>query len=381
MIPLEKLKQHLHSFEKENLFSLATLSASAIRRYPENIPFTETTYRLEFAIDADRILHAAAYTRYMGKTQVFTFPENDMISYRLLHVQLVSKIARTIGRYLELNTDLIEAIALGHDIGHPPFGHMGEYILSEICKKMDIGPFHHNCQSLRFLDRIEKKGDGLNLTFQVLDGILSHDGEKNVMMLKPDFTIPPTFEQLNEKQAKLNQQEAYDSIPTTLEGCVTRLSDTIAYIGRDIEDAIRLNLIQRSDLPREITKTLMGDTNGTIVHTLVTDLIRSSYHRSFIGYSEEIGNALFRLKQFNYERIYHHPILKKQKKQIEKEYQILFTRYLNDIQHHNAKSVIYTDFLDHMDEKYQQEPPPILVRDFIAGMTDRYFRRQISFLK
>lgn len=172
---LDNIKLALEQRESENLSPVATLNKNAVRRMDEKK--IETEYRQAFSVDVDRILHSSAYTRYIDKTQVFYLIKNDHITHRVLHVQLVSKIARTVGRFLGLNEDLIEAIALGHDIGHTPFGHDGERILSDICKNNGIGYFRHSVQSIQFLDRVERNGEGWNLCLQTLDGILCHDGE------------------------------------------------------------------------------------------------------------------------------------------------------------------------------------------------------------
>ena len=183
----------LDDAEAKRLSDRATRNSAAVRRSREE--HSDTDYRQSFSIDVDRILHAHAYARYIDKTQVFSLIKNDHITHRVLHVQLVSKIARTIGRYLGLNEDLIEAIALGHDIGHAPFGHDGERYLSELCEHNGIGTFQHNVQSVQFLDKVERKGQGWNLCLQTLDGILCHDGEIHNQMLKP--VTKKTFKKLD----------------------------------------------------------------------------------------------------------------------------------------------------------------------------------------
>ena len=183
-LTLDMIKLALEQQESESLSPLATLNKNAVRRIDERK--IETGYRQAFSVDVDRILHSSAYARYIDKTQVFYLIKNDHITHRVLHVQLVSKIARTIGRFLGLNEDLIEAISLGHDIGHTPFGHDGERILSDICKKHGIGYFRHNVQSIQFLDKVERNGDGWNLCLQTLDGILCHDGEIHDRKMKPE---------------------------------------------------------------------------------------------------------------------------------------------------------------------------------------------------
>ena len=270
----------LNRREAGALCPMATLSCEGTRRVAETR--LENDYRQPFSVDVDRILHSMAYTRYIDKTQVFYLTRNDHITHRVLHVQLVSKIARTIGRFLGLNEDLIEAIALGHDIGHTPFGHDGEQFLSDLCRSSNIGYFHHNLQSVQFLDRVERKGVGWNLCLQTLDGILCHDGEAHNRALSP--VEGKTFQTLEKQMAEKKVDPDAKLLPMTLEGCVVRMADTISYIGRDIEDAIRLGYIARSDLPRESVAEL-GDTNGTIVYTLVTDIIENSSGRPWVSFS------------------------------------------------------------------------------------------------
>ena len=265
-------RSKLDKAEAKRLSMLAARDADAVRRSREERK--DTDYRQSFSIDVDRILHAHAYARYIDKTQVFSLIKNDHITHRVLHVQLVSKIARTIGRYLSLNEDLIEAIALGHDIGHAPFGHDGERCLSELCQNHGIGAFHHNVQSVQFLDKVERKGLGWNLCLQTLDGILCHDGEVHNQMLQPG--AGKSFDTLDREQVLKTKDSRTGLMPMTIEGCVVRMADTIAYIGRDIEDAIRLNLIERSDLPRDSVECLCS-TNGTIVFNLVTDMIENIF--------------------------------------------------------------------------------------------------------
>jgi dGTPase len=358
--------------ETKILSPVATLSDTGVRRLHD--ARLEEGYRQTFSVDVDRILHSRAYTRYIDKTQVFYLIHHDHITHRVLHVQLVSKIARTIGRYLGLNEDLIEAIALGHDIGHTPFGHDGERFLSELCRASGIGDFHHNVQSVQFLDRVERKGKGWNLCLQTLDGILCHDGEVHNQILKPRRS--KTFEMLEKEMALKKENPLYPLTPMTLEGCVVRMADTISYIGRDIEDAIRLNMIKRSDLPKE-SVSVLGDTNGTIVYHLVTDIINTSFQNTYVAFSQKISEALKRLKDFNLERIYMNPKIKKDTGTIKILFGILFEKYLDDIENENRASVIFKGFLEDMSEDYiQNHCKEEIVRDFIAGMTDQYFLRQ-----
>ncbi|MFP4349080.1 MAG: deoxyguanosinetriphosphate triphosphohydrolase family protein [Thermodesulfobacteriota bacterium] len=369
---LQELTRRWNHRETQILSSNATFSQDGVRRSREGS--LEAGYRQNFSLDVDRVLHSLAYTRYIDKTQVFYLVKNDHITHRVLHVQLVSKIARTVGRFLRLNEDLIEAIALGHDIGHVPFGHEGERYLSDLCRAHGIGHFCHNVQSVQFLDKVERKGRGWNLCLQTLDGLIGHDGEIHDQQIHP--VQEKTFDSLDrEIQEKKNNPET-PLTPMTLEGCVVRFSDTVGYIGRDIEDAIRLKMIQREELPRESTEVL-GDTNGTIVYNLVTDIIRQSFEKPYIGFSPKVSEALKRLKRFNYERIYLNPAIKRHSATIEILFKILFERYLEDLIRENRNSVIFTNFLSDMSPEYMEDHTrEEIVRDFIAGMTDNYFLRQ-----
>ncbi len=368
------LLENLNKDESKRLDSAATRSTEGIRRREES----RIGYRQEYALDADRILHSKAYARYIDKTQVFSLVSNDHITHRVLHVQLVSRIARTIGRYLRLNEDLIEAIALGHDLGHPPFGHDGEKFLSDLCLSHGLLPFQHNIQSVRFLEKLERKGRGWNLTFQVLDGILCHDGEVHSQNLTP---APITsFAELDKKIFDKARSAKHEVTPATMEGCVVRLADTIAYIGRDIEDAITLGIIKREQLPQNC-RNILGETNGTIVYNLVTDLIENSSNPnqklSTIGFSRKISDTLKELKDFNYEKIYLAPETKTQNPLIEQCYIKLFSHYLTLLNNLPQDLPPEVDLMNDLDpaflENYSAEEK---VRDFIAGMTDDYFLKQ-----
>jgi dGTPase len=372
MVKLGELRRNLDRLEETWLSPYATRSVQASRRhYEERIA---EGHRQNFAVDADRILHSRAYTRYIDKTQVFYLIDHEHISHRVLHVQLLSKIARTIGKFLRLNEDLLEAIALGHDIGHPPFGHDGERILSTICAAQGIGSFVHSIQGVRFLDRLEKNGRGLNLSLQVLDGILAHDGESHLERLSPE--AEKTFADLEEEIRRKKADPALDLKPMTLEGCAVRLADTVSYIGRDLEDAITLKLVQREDLPEDVALGL-GRTNGAIVYSLVTDLITHSHDKNYVGYSPEVGSLLKNLKEFNYERIYNNPCTKKETPKIQGLFERLFVRFLADIKGTRRDSPIWTDFLAAMEPGYlETHQPAEIVRDFLASMTDAYFLRK-----
>lgn len=372
MVDLAELRHLLDRQEETRLSPYATRSVQAIRRrFEERI---NEGHRQNFAVDADRILHSRAYTRYIDKTQVFYLVDHEHISHRVLHVQLLSKIARTIGRYLRLNEDLLEAIALGHDIGHPPFGHDGERILSRLCEAHGIGPFVHSLQGVQFLEQVEKNGRGLNLTLQVLDGILCHDGEAHLERLAPERE--KTFAHLEEERRLKAADPGVDLRPMTLEGCVVRLADTISYIGRDLEDAIILNLVKREDLPA-LVRECLGRTNGAIVYSLVTDLIRHSFNKNYVAYSPEVGQALKALKAFNYQHIYNNPRIKEETPKLAVLAESLFARFLEDVNRERRSSPIWQDSLAQMEPFYlESHKPAEIVRDFMASMTDAYFLRQ-----
>ena len=369
---LQQLQKALDQAEAGRLSPYATHNRDGLRRQHEQR--LVDGYRQHFSLDADRILHSRAYTRYIDKTQVFSLIRNDHITHRVLHVQLVSKIARTIGRFLQLNEDLIEAIALGHDIGHCPFGHDGERFLSGLCRAHGIGHFLHNVQSVQFLDRLERQGRGWNLCLQTLDGILCHDGEIHNQMLKPQ--TEKTFDVLDRELEEKKNDPALNLTPMSMEGCVVRMADTISYIGRDVEDAIRLNLIRRRDLPDACVRRL-GDTNGRIVYRLVTDIIKNSLGRDCIAFSPEVSHALRLLKDFNMERIYLNPLVKQNVRQIGALFQLLFEQFLQDLQQENTSSIIFSGFLENKSAAYvAHHSHQEIVRDFIAGMTDRFFLEQ-----
>ncbi|MFH7319061.1 deoxyguanosinetriphosphate triphosphohydrolase family protein [Desulfurivibrio sp. D14AmB] len=363
------LKKALDEKESRHLSPLAALSRSAWRRGAE-----PGDHRQSFAVDTDRVLHSRAYTRYIDKTQVFYMVRNDHITHRVLHVQLVSKIARTIGRFLGLNEDLIEAIALGHDLGHPPFGHDGEKVLDQLCREHGLPSFQHNLQSVIFLEKIEKGGRGLNLTLQVLDGIMCHDGEIHHRVIKPHRD--KDFAAFDREFAAKQADSGLELLPMTLEGCVVRLADTIAYIGRDIEDAIELRLISREDIPRECSE-LLGRSNGSIVYRLVTDLIVNGIKEDRIGFSPPVGQALGRLKEFNYQAIYRNPLIKEGFDLIAACYRTMFGRFLDDLRSQRNGAPIFTEYLRLLAPHYREQAgETAVVRDFIAGMTDEYFLNQ-----
>lgn len=353
-----------------NLSKYATLDKDAIRYFDQ-----KEDIRTPFYHDIDRIIYSLSYTRYMDKTQVFSFNENDHISKRMIHVQFVSKIARTIGRALGLNEDLIEAGALGHDLGHVPFGHVGEHILSKISEKHNEGCFNHNVQSFRLLYFLENHGKGNNISVQVLDAIISHNGEFLMGEYKP---VKKTKEELLKEYEESYKSNNCNLIPMTLEGCVVRISDLIGYIGRDIEDAIRLGIITIDDIPEDIKNTL-GTTNSEIVNTIVLDVINNSLDKPYIKLSDNVYNAIKDLKDFNYKNIYAKANSKEAIEKYELMFNRLFDKYLEDLNKEDESSIIYIAYLNDMCEKYKLENTnERIVIDFIAGMTDDFFIKEYN---
>lgn len=372
---LQKIKQNM--LDKEILLaSFACKSEQAIKLQDE-----PDDMRPDFFKDIDRIIHSLGYTRYIDKTQVFSFIQNDHITHRVLHVQLVAKIARTIGRSLNLNEDLIEAIALGHDIGHTPFGHTGEKFLNNICKREGIGYFCHNAQSVRVLKDLEN----LNITVQTLDGILAHNGEILQNIYAPDFskTKEKFIEDLDNVFNIENHSKKVKSM--TLEGCVVRISDIIAYIGRDIEDAIIVGAIKRRDLPAFITKVL-GNNNSKIVDTLVKDVIISSQGKQHLELSKDVFDALMELKRWNYKNIYESEMATGHNNVLENLFNNLFDAYVERINSINYLSKIEIDkfteqsdkifygFLNNKTIEYLENTDKRrIIIDYIAGQTDKFF--------
>ena len=355
-----------------NLSKYATKSSDAIR-----IEEDDEDIRPPFFRDIDRIIYSLSYTRYIDKTQVFTKNNNDHVSKRITHVQMVSKVARTIGRALNLNEDLIEAIALGHDIGHTPLGHAGEEMLNKISLRELNMYFAHNIQSVRHLNYVEKNGNGLNLSVQVLDGIMCHNGEILSPVYKPvNKTVDEFLKEYND--AYFDLKKSNRNHPMTLEGCVVRISDVIGYIGRDIEDAIMIGKIKREDIPSEIVDVL-GCTNKDIINTIILDIINNSMNKPYIKMSDDVYKALFALKRFNYENIYMHSLSKEKKEYYERGMNKIYDRYLKDIENHKYNSIIYSVFLKTQSDKYiNSTDDKRKVIDFIAGMTDDMFINEIE---
>jgi dGTPase len=350
----------------------ATISADAVRRHNR----VKEDIRTPWSRDADRIIHTRAYSRYIDKTQVFYLIDNDHITHRVIHVQLVSRIGRTVGRFLRLNEDLIEAIALGHDIGHIPYGHFGESCLSRLCEQYGIGRFCHNVQSVQFLDRIED----CDLTLQVLDGILCHNGEADDVRISPE---PCPGWAAFDKKVQDASDGARSLKPATLEGCVVKFADTIAYIGRDLQDAREVGLIDDSTPLPEETTDVLGATNSEIINTLIYDLLENSDTEddNFISYSKETENALIALRRFSRRHIYDNEKLTTEQHKIEWMYATLFATCLNAMETDDLSAKVYTDFINTgwISREYLNSATLAeVVRDYIAGMTDRYFARRFE---
>lgn len=369
---MSKLKQDiLHTYrktaekqEEETLHPKASLSKDHNRHFGP-----EDDHRLPYKRDVDRIVHSKAYTRYIDKTQVAYLIENDHITHRSLHVQLVSSFARGIAEILRLNLDLVEAIALGHDVGHPPFGHEGEGYLSKLSQEYAGAPFAHPWQSCRLFTEIEP----LNLGLAVYDGFLCHDGGMRGNKLVPRFG--KTWED-HKQDLQLKLQDPDGNIwPGTLEGCLVKLCDTMSYLGRDIEDAISLGILKREEVP----ETILGNSNRKILAVLAQDVIRNSYEKDYIAISQEAYDALKVMRTFNFERIYTHPRLKVESTKVERSYRILFEHLLKDLDLHGDSSYIWQNYLNNKPERYLQSTNnPQSVIDFISGMTDNYFVRTIE---
>jgi dGTPase len=299
----------------------AARADDAVRDEPEE----PCPYRTAFQRDRDRILHTKAFRRLKHKTQVFVAPEGDHYRTRLTHTLEVSALSRTVARALALNEDLVEAIAMGHDLGHAPFGHAGEAALDEVLRERG-GSFEHNEQSVRVVERIERDGRGLNLTREVRDGIRHHTGP---------------------------------GLPATLEGQIVRLMDRVAYVNHDIEDALRAGVLRPSDLPEDEVAAL-GRTTSERLTTLVDDVVATSADAERIGQSAEIGGAFLRLRKFMFQRVYLAPPASVESERARGVVRALFLRYLEHPE--LLPPVAETDLVAR-------------VTDFVSGMTDRYALR------
>ena len=328
---VETLRQRAEEHEARTLAPQATLSMRTRGRRKDE---SACDIRTAFQRDRDRILHSKAFRRLKHKTQVFLSPEGDHYRTRLTHTLEVAQIARTVSRALRLNEDLTEAIALGHDLGHTPFGHAGEAILDELAP----GGFRHYRQSLRVVDTLEQEGRGLNLCREVRDGILKHSKGAGAVFTSRD-----------------------KGRPATLEGQVVRVSDVIAYVNHDLDDALRSGLIRASDIPKELT-TALGESHSLRIDTLVRDVIRSSLETNLqiISMSPETLQAMMEMRRFLYRTVYARSIPKKELLKAKK--------LLSDIYHH---LLAHPDCIPESFRRPEVGAERAVV-DFVAGMTDRF---------
>ena len=333
-------------------------------------------WRPAFVRDCEKIMHIPLYNRYADKTQVFSLYKNDDISRRAQHVQLVSRIARNIGRMLGLNIDLIEAISLGHDIGHTPFGHAGEHKLSELYFGQTGRYFKHNVHSVRVLDKLFP----LNLSLQTLDGILAHNGELELREYSPrlysDFNV---FDELiNDCYVKKNADRAL--VPATLEGCVMRVSDIIAYIGKDRQDAVKIGLV--NDTEQGYQKSKIGNQNAEIINNMIVNIVENSYGKPYLKMDDEFFEAFSAGKKENYEIIYGAEKLEAvYRDSVYPMMEQIYERLLADAKSHNKNSFLYKHHIEYIKEltkyyaivDYEENDPNDIVVDYIASMTDDYF--------
>lgn len=329
--------------------------------------------RSNFIRDIDKIMNCPYFSRYEDKTQVFSLYKNDDITHRSLHVQFVSRIARTIGKALSLNLELIEAIALGHDIGHTPFGHAGEYVLDELYFNHTNRHFNHNIQSYRVLDKIFN----YNLTLQTLDGIISHNGELELDEYRP--AALNDFSELDEKIENSYTKEGFvrTLVPSTLEACVVRIADIIAYIGKDRQDAI----LTKSVKDFNFTHGEIGVFNAEMINNITTNIIENSYGKPYIKMSKEYFQALQTAKQENYQKIYSAEKTQSQTSSVLKPMMSkMYDKLLYDMHNHNKYSYIFTHHIGYINKShykrkspYENIEPNQIVVDYIASMTDDYF--------
>ena len=354
-----------------------------IRRY--NGHDKPRLWRPSFVMDVEKILHNNYYNRYSDKTQVISCYKNDDISRRALHVQLVSRIARTIGMTLGLNLDLIEAISLGHDIGHTPFGHAGERFLNELYNERTGRLFNHNVHSVRVLDKLICR----NVSLQVLDGVICHNGELEQQEYRPKaFSIDTAWEDFDANVAACytNPAANKEQIPGTLEGCVMRISDIIAYLGKDRQDAAKVGLIDNNKL---FTAGNLGSSNAEIINNMTVSIIENSYGKPYISMDKDVFEAFQNAKSENYQKIYgndklnsmyndnikpmFHDMYEKlleQAKSLDKN-SILYKHHINYLRNANAAGT-YFNVNDYI-EKYTSQDPNEIVVDYLASMTDDYF--------
>lgn len=342
----------------------------------ENKPHDQaTTTRPAFARDIEKIINTPAYNRYIDKTQVFSFVQNDEITRRGLHVQLVSRIARGIGRLLGLNCELIEAIALGHDVGHTPFGHAGERFLSASYYRRTGRYFNHNVQSVRVLDQLYRR----NISLQTLDGVLCHNGEFEQQVLRLGETH--TFDALDAlTQACIDDEQTIATLrPSTLEGCVVRVSDMIAYLGKDRQDALAMGVIDSLDC---FESGVIGKDNARIINNLTVDIVNNSFGRDHICMSEEVFADLKLAKRQNYEIIYlKEGMIDDTSNIVEEMFENMYERLLSDLTEGREQSPLLRHHISQLTrasltltaEGYLAGEPNQIVADYIASMTDSYF--------
>lgn len=358
----------------ERLSPYATKNSECIKVKQSIKCSTEFDIRWPFEEDIDRVLYSKGYSRYVDKTQALSFFSNVHITKRSLHVQWVSRIARQIGRGLNLNLDLIEAIALGHDLGHAPYGHVGEKAINECLEERHFGYFNHNANSVRHLLFIERNGVGYNVSLQVLDGILCHNGEILSRIYKPNKG--KTIQQFWQEYEKCWYEKDYSKkiSPMTLEGCVVRISDVISYVGKDIEDAIKVGIIKEDDLPDEVVRVL-GKDNKSMINRLIGDIVIHSYQKPYLEFSTEVFNALEILFQFISKHIHHHPTLVRENEKLTNLVKSLYNAFYDDL----VDDVIQEHGIDHHVSKmiatYRETPNELIVSDYLSGMTDSYALR------
>ena len=352
--------------------------SKAVRRI-ENPHDEANVWRTAFIRDVDKILNCPFYNRYADKTQVLSFYKNDDITHRSLHVQLVSRIARTIGSALNLNLDLIEAIALGHDLGHTPFGHTGERFLDQISKDKTGKRFSHNVHSVRVLDKIFP----LNVTLQTLSGILSHNGELELIEYRPkpfsDFKV--LDQDLEKCYADINHN--LKLVPSTLEGCVVRIADIIAYIGKDRQDAEKQGIASHS----LFADYGIGSINAEIINNLLVNIIENSYSKPYIKMDENVFTALSKCKKENYDLIYNNPSVTKKERTVLSMMEKIYQKLLDDLVSFNQSSPIFTHHINYINKPYYKRETPYIeteknqiVIDYIASMTDDYFIDLFNYL-
>ncbi|WP_371371009.1 deoxyguanosinetriphosphate triphosphohydrolase family protein [Sporomusa aerivorans] len=367
----DRIKSDIAEGKKLNL---AVDNDKAIRRIDDKDK--GTVLRPSYARDVDKIMYSVFYNRYADKTQVFSFYKNDDITRRALHVQLVSKIARNIGRILGLNLDLIEAIALGHDLGHTPFGHAGEDFLKELYFNNTRRYFNHNVHSVRVLDGLFH----YNISLQTLDGILCHNGEFESKEYHPSKL--DSFTKFDEMVEQLYTDESLikKMIPSTLEGCVVRICDMIAYIGKDRQDAFKAKLISSDDV---FENGSLGIRNAEIINNMVVNIIENSYGQGYIKLDDEYYNHLKLSKKQNYDYIYKNKEIKQKYDDIIKPmFEQVYYKLLSDLKNSLTNSVIFKHHIEFVQkirkglkfyEPYLAEEPNQIVVDYIASMTDDYF--------